>query len=184
MSAVMASEECPSISCTTLMCSPAAMSAEAVLCLSVCRVTPVSSARSAIAAKARSAFRGSVGVPICVGNTKSSWPGHGCHTAAACCSAVSAVLCLAEGDYAAHLRKRGHRALVEAEEASRYGSTVWAHAPGRREMASGEPVRDGWLRFKLSDADYRLSSTLAAIVTVDRQAGQILGVNSLIRSRL
>jgi hypothetical protein len=51
-------------------------------------------------------------------------------------------------------------------------------------MASGEPVRDGWLRFKLSDADYRLSSTLAAIVTVDRQAGQILGVNSLIRSRL
>jgi hypothetical protein len=36
--------------------------------LSVCSVTPVSSARSAIAAKARSAFRGSVGVPICVGN--------------------------------------------------------------------------------------------------------------------
>ena len=49
-----------------------------------------------------------------------------------------------------------------------------AHAPGRRELARGEPVRDGWLRFKLSDADYRrLSSTpgLAAIITVDRQAG-------------
>jgi hypothetical protein len=43
-------------------------------------------------------------------------------------------------------------------------------------------VQDGWLRFKLSDADYRrLSSTpgLAAIVTVDRAAGQILGVKFL-----
>jgi hypothetical protein len=40
-------------------------------------------------------------------------------------------------------------------------------------------VRDNWLRFKLSDADYlRLSSTpgLATIVVVDRQARQILGV--------
>ena len=49
-------------------------------------------------------------------------------------------------------------------------------------LHAGEPVRDGWLRFKLSDADYRqLSSTpdLAAIVTVDRQAGQILGVKFL-----
>lgn len=79
--------------------------------------------------------------------------------------------------------RRGHAALMAAEEASRYGPrSVWAHAPGRRDIARGEPVRDGWLRFKLSDADYRqLSRTpdLAAIVTIDRQAGQILGVKFL-----
>jgi hypothetical protein len=72
------------------------------------------------------------------------------------------------------------------EEAGRYASTVWAHAPGRRDLARGEPVRDGWLRFKLNAADYRrLSSTpgLAALVTVDRQAGQILGVKFLNRGR-
>jgi hypothetical protein len=72
------------------------------------------------------------------------------------------------------------------EEAGRYASTVWAHAPGRRDLARGEPVRDRWLRFKLNAADYRrLSSTpgLAALVTVDRQAGQILGVKFLNRGR-
>jgi hypothetical protein len=48
--------------------------------------------------------------------------------------------------------------------------------------ARGEPVPDGWLRFKLSDTDYRrLSSTpdLAANFTVDRAAAQILGVRFL-----
>jgi hypothetical protein len=43
-------------------------------------------------------------------------------------------------------------------------------------------VRDGWLRFQLSDADYRkLVNTpdLSAIVTVDREAGRILGVKFL-----
>jgi hypothetical protein len=79
--------------------------------------------------------------------------------------------------------RRGHAAMMQAEEAGHYGPrSVWAHAPGRRDIARGEPVRDGWLRFKLSDADYRqLSRTpdLAAIVTVDRQAGQILGVKFL-----
>jgi hypothetical protein len=80
--------------------------------------------------------------------------------------------------------RRGHAAMMAAEDAGRYYAApiVWAHAPGRREMARGEPVCDGWLRFKLSDADYRrLSSTpeLAAIVTVDRQAGRILGVRFL-----
>jgi hypothetical protein len=77
--------------------------------------------------------------------------------------------------------RRGHAAMMAAEEAGRYyaAPTVWAHGAGRREIARGEPVRDGWLRFKLSDADYRrLSSTpdLSAIVTVDREAGRILGV--------
>jgi hypothetical protein len=80
--------------------------------------------------------------------------------------------------------RRGHAAMMAAEEAGRYYSapTVWAHGAGRREIARGEPVRDGWLRFKLSDADYRrLSSApdLAAVVTVDRQAGRILGVRFL-----
>ena len=39
-------------------------------------------------------------------------------------------------------------------------------------------VRDGWLRFKLSDADYLqlAGEGLSAIVTVDREAAQILGV--------
>jgi hypothetical protein len=81
--------------------------------------------------------------------------------------------------------RQGHAALLAAEESGRYWSAappVYAHAPGRREIARGEPVRDGWLRFKLSDAGYReLSSTpdLAAIVIVDREAGQILGVKFL-----
>ena len=40
-------------------------------------------------------------------------------------------------------------------------------------------MRDEWLRFKLSDADYRRlvgAPGLAAIVTVGRDAAQILGV--------
>jgi hypothetical protein len=79
------------------------------------------------------------------------------------------------GSYAAHLWRKGHAAMMEDD--GRYGApTVWAHG------ARGEPVRDGWLRFKLSDADYRrLSNTqdLSAIVTVDRSGGQILGVKFL-----
>jgi hypothetical protein len=76
--------------------------------------------------------------------------------------------------------RRGHAALLAAEEAGRYYATptVWAHAPGRRDIARGEPVRDGWLWFKLDDADYRrlAGEGLSAIVTVDRYAAQILGV--------
>ena len=83
--------------------------------------------------------------------------------------------------FGASFWRRGHRAMVAAEEAGRYwcAPPVYAHAPGRREIAKGEPVRDGWLRFQLSDADYRkLAATpdLGAIVAVDRQAGRILGV--------
>jgi hypothetical protein len=56
-------------------------------------------------------------------------------------------------------------------------STVWAAG------ARGEPVQDGWLRFKLDEATYRqlAGPDLSAIVTVDRQAGQILGVKFLSR---
>jgi hypothetical protein len=71
--------------------------------------------------------------------------------------------------------------MLQAEETGPYyaAPTVWAHAPGRRELARGEPVRDGWLRFKLNDADYRPLAgrqNLSAIVTVDREAGTVLGV--------
>jgi transposase len=80
--------------------------------------------------------------------------------------------------------RRGHAAMAAAEEAGRYWGqpAVYAHAPGRRNVARGEPVRDGWLRFKLSDADYRQLSNmpgLSAIVTVDRRAAQILRVKFL-----
>jgi hypothetical protein len=49
------------------------------------------------------------------------------------------------------------------------------------QASPGGPVRDGWLRFKLNDADYRqlASEGLSAIVTVDREAAQILGVRFL-----
>ena len=83
--------------------------------------------------------------------------------------------------------RRGHAAMAAAEEAGRYWGqpAVYAHAPGRRNVARGEPVRDGWLRFKLSDADYRQLSHmpgLSAIVTVDRRAAQILRVKFLTAS--
>jgi hypothetical protein len=40
--------------------------------------------------------------------------------------------------------RRGHAAMMQTEEAGRYGPrSVWAHAPGRRDIARGEPVRDG-----------------------------------------
>jgi len=84
--------------------------------------------------------------------------------------------------------RRGHRALLAAEDAGRYWDAreVWAHAPGRREIAKGKPVRDGWLRFQLSDTDYRKlvwTPDLAAIATVDRNAGLILGVRFLTSGR-
>jgi hypothetical protein len=73
--------------------------------------------------------------------------------------------------------RQGHAALMRAEEAGRYGAPpVYAHAPGRRDIGRGEAVRGGWLRFQLSDADYRQLVGSSAIVTVDRQAGQILSV--------
>jgi hypothetical protein len=83
--------------------------------------------------------------------------------------------------FGASFWRRGHRAMVEADESGRYwdARTVWAHSAGRREIARGEPVRDGWLRFKLSDADYRQLAgmpDLSAIATVDRATGRIMGV--------
>ena len=74
--------------------------------------------------------------------------------------------------------RRGHAVMMRDVAAGRYSASVWANAPGRREIARGEPVDGGWLRFKLDDADYRqlAGDGLSAIVTVDRDAAQILGV--------
>jgi hypothetical protein len=71
--------------------------------------------------------------------------------------------------------------MLAAEEAGRYGApTVWAQAPGRRDIARGEPVRDGWLRFKVDDATYRqlAGDGLSAIVTVDRKAARFWASSS------
>jgi hypothetical protein len=85
--------------------------------------------------------------------------------------------------FGASFWRRGHAALMQSDEAGRYGPpAVYANAPGRRDVARGEPVRDGWLRFNLSDTDYRKlvnSPALSAIVTVDRQDGHIMGVRFL-----
>jgi hypothetical protein len=71
--------------------------------------------------------------------------------------------------------------MVAAEEADRYTDRVYAHGPDRREIARGQAVRDGWLRFKLNDADYRqlAGEGLSAIATVDRATGRIMGVKFL-----
>ena len=74
--------------------------------------------------------------------------------------------------------RRGHAALMQAQTAgsvdefSRAAPTVRAHG------ARGEPVQDGWLRFKVDDATYRqlAGEDLSAIVTVDQRSQQILGV--------
>ena len=79
--------------------------------------------------------------------------------------------------------RRGHAALMRAETAgsvsefSRAAPTVRAHG------ARGEPVRDGWLRFRVDDATYRelAGPDLAAIVTVDKRSAQIMGVKFLRR---
>ena len=83
--------------------------------------------------------------------------------------------------YARSLWRRGHAALTAAAESGRYWNTpdVWARAPGRPDLARGQAVPDGWLRFKLSDADYRQlagDGPPTAIVTVDRRSQKILGV--------
>jgi hypothetical protein len=74
--------------------------------------------------------------------------------------------------------------MAAAEEAGRYwgAPSVYAHAPDRREIARGEPVRDGWLRFQLSDADYQQLAgdpDVNAIAVVDRTTSRIMGVKFL-----
>jgi hypothetical protein len=91
--------------------------------------------------------------------------------------ATGSVLVKVSG-FGASFWRRGHAALMQAEtpgsvfEFSRAAPTVRAHG------ARGEPLRDGWLRFKVDDVTYRelAGPDLSAIVTVDQAAGRILGV--------
>jgi hypothetical protein len=83
--------------------------------------------------------------------------------------------------FGASFWRRGHAALLAAVESGSYWSAppdVWASG------ARGEPVEGGWLRFKLSDSDYRelAGEGLSAIVTVDKDACRILGVKFRNRS--
>jgi hypothetical protein len=84
--------------------------------------------------------------------------------------------------YAALLWRQGHRALVNAEQSGRYGAPiVWAHGPGRREIARGQPGEDGSLRFQFRRGDPAYKQLvckpgLAAVVVVDREASRIMGV--------
>jgi hypothetical protein len=84
--------------------------------------------------------------------------------------------------YAALLWPEGHQALMEDEEAGRYGAlSVWAHGAGRREIARGHPAAGGSLRFKFRPGDPNYRKLVrepgpSAIVTVDRKTSSILGV--------
>jgi hypothetical protein len=84
--------------------------------------------------------------------------------------------------YAALLWRWGYQTLMQAEQSGRYGAPiVWAHGPGRREIARGRPAGDGTLRFRFRPGDpvYReLVSTpgLSAIVTLDRATSRIMRV--------
>ena len=74
--------------------------------------------------------------------------------------------------------RRGHAAMLKAEESGRYVPSVWGRAAGVGEVGRSEPVADGWLRFKLDDATYRqlAGAVDSAIVTVDQKTNNILGV--------
>jgi hypothetical protein len=80
------------------------------------------------------------------------------------------------GSYAGMVWRRGHAAMMQS--GGRSGPIVYAHSSARRELARGEAVVDGWLRFTFRDDKvYReLSSTpgLYAIATMDRRTEQIL----------
>jgi hypothetical protein len=60
-------------------------------------------------------------------------------------------------------------------------SPVFARVAGRGDIGKAEAVNDLWLRFRLSDSDYRALARegVSAICTVDRQAGRILSVRFL-----
>jgi hypothetical protein len=85
------------------------------------------------------------------------------------------------GDRVWPLWRRGHQALLSDDGRSDGPRPVYASGGGGYQVARGEPVRGGWLRFRFRPADpvyQRLSAAadLSALVTVDRSAGRILGV--------
>lgn len=80
--------------------------------------------------------------------------------------------------------RKGHAKLLEAETPGNVFEFSHAAPPVCAEGARGEPVSDGWLRFKLPDATYQLAGAdLAATAVVDQAGGQILGVRFKNRNR-
>ena len=73
--------------------------------------------------------------------------------------------------------QHGHSAMMQDDGSIRGPSPVYARW-GNRDVAKGEAVRDGWLRFELPAADYRVLARegVQGLVTVDRQSGAILAV--------
>ena len=94
---------------------------------------------------------------------------------------ASKALLVRVSGFGGSLWRRGHAALMQAETAgsvdefSRAARAVQAHG------ARGEPVQDGWLRFKVDAATYRqlAGPDLSAIATVDTRSSRILGVRFL-----
>jgi hypothetical protein len=82
------------------------------------------------------------------------------------------------GGYAALLWRQGYRALMQAEQYGCCGAPlVWAHGPGRREIAGGVPGEGGALRFTFrGESTYVSTPGLRAIVVVDRATSRIMGV--------
>ena len=84
----------------------------------------------------------------------------------------------AERAWAWLIWQRGHTALMQHDGSINGPRPVFARL-GHGDVGRGEAVRDGWVRFKLSDADYRQlagESDLGAIVTVDRGTSRLFGV--------
>jgi hypothetical protein len=79
--------------------------------------------------------------------------------------------------------RRGHQAMME--DAGVNGPPPVFARVGGKDVGCGEAVRGGWLRFKLSDADYRklTGRDLGAIAVVDKGSAAILAVRFLDRSR-
>jgi hypothetical protein len=73
--------------------------------------------------------------------------------------------------------QHGHSAMVQATGSINDPRPVFARW-GSRDVAKGEAVRDGWLRFELPAADYRVLARegVQALFTVDRQSGALLSV--------
>jgi hypothetical protein len=97
-----------------------------------------------------------------------------CHAQTTFDPASKALLVRVSG-FGGSLWRRGHAALTRAETAGSVSEFASAPSTGWAYGARGEPVQDGWLRFKVDDATYRqlAGDDLSAIVTVDQAAGRI-----------
>jgi hypothetical protein len=75
--------------------------------------------------------------------------------------------------------RRGHAKLAAAEQAGSYWDYLSAPPTVLADGVRGEPVSGGWLRFRVSDSDYRelAGPGLGATVVVDQAAGQIMSVS-------